>query len=101
MRDPGQSASGGTVTRPGGGVSGPLRAALKTYRKFAHELRIDLADGSTLHLFGAGQQALREAEAVRDGWRTQPPENFYTFNPDGNRRDVFVRDITDVRLELR
>jgi hypothetical protein len=30
----GPSGSGGPVTRPVGGVSGPFRAALKTYRKF-------------------------------------------------------------------
>ncbi len=29
-----RSTAAGQATRPGGGVSGPFRAALKTYRKF-------------------------------------------------------------------
>lgn len=36
------SASGGTVARPGGGVGGPFRAALKTYRNFEQDLSASL-----------------------------------------------------------
>jgi hypothetical protein len=39
--------SGGTGTRPGGGMSGPFRAALKTYRKFEQ----DPAADRELHVF--------------------------------------------------
>lgn len=61
-------------------------------------IQIDVRDGSTHHVFGSSERSLREAEAVRDGWRSQPPENYYTLIVAGSPQNIFVRDIVDVRV---
>lgn len=64
-------------------------------------LQVDLADGGTLHMFGKGEQAHTEFLRIRDGWRDQPPEAYYTFVEHGARpRRVFVSDIREVRFVM-
>lgn len=61
-------------------------------------VQVAMRDGSTHHLFGSGPTAYAAAVAIRDGWRRESPDNYYTFTTDGSRTDIFVRDIADVRL---
>jgi hypothetical protein len=61
-------------------------------------IQIDDHDGGTRHVFGSGEQALRVAEALRDGWRTQRSDDYYSLVIEGRPEQIFVRDIADVRV---
>jgi hypothetical protein len=61
-------------------------------------LQIDTRNG-THHMFGSGPAALAEAETIRDCWRSQPANAYYSLvMPDGTRQRVQVAEITDVRV---
>jgi hypothetical protein len=61
-------------------------------------IQIDKVDGSTLHLFASGEDAYREAVALRDGWRGEGPNKFWGYVMDGERKRLYMRDIRDVQV---
>ncbi|MET0415016.1 MAG: hypothetical protein ABW022_03215 [Actinoplanes sp.] len=67
-------------------------------------VQIAMRDGDTQHMFGSGQANLTAAQAFRETWADQHPDNYWTITtPDGSR-DVYIRDIADVQVlvgELR
>ncbi len=64
--------------------------------KFA--IQIDMVGGGTLHMFSSGAGMLREAIALRDGWRSEHPDKYWAVVDAGQRRRIFMRDIADVRV---
>lgn len=61
------------------------------------ELQVDTDKGTT-RVLGSTEEGYRDAVAMRDSWRSQPPEGRYVLTDSGGATQVAVRDIRDVRV---